>query len=181
MKRRSTTGSLTALSLSLIWAPIGAAIVGISFLLVGRMPAGAPSVRSPVMPTVRTSFPTSAACPWRPPINCFVTGVILTERARVELLLLRDRSRSSTPLRHRHRHFRRSMFPSLRAWTDYTLQERQMYHLQRQSHTVVARLLRMVLIFGISSSLRRMFHLGCLLGRESRFHPLIQTSHCSLR
>ena len=88
MRRRSTIGSLIALNLSPIWVPIGVAIVVTSFLLVGRTPAGAPSVRSPATLTVRTSFPTFAACPWRPPINCFVTGAISTERAGVELLLL---------------------------------------------------------------------------------------------
>ena len=87
MKRRSTIGSLTASNLSLIWAPIGVAIVAISSRLVGRMPAGVPNVRSPVMPIVHTSFPTSVACPWRRPINCFVTGAISTELVEVKLQL----------------------------------------------------------------------------------------------
>jgi len=113
MEKRSTIESLIASNLSPIWAPIGVAIVVTFFLLVGRMPAGAPSVRSLVTPTVRTSFPTSVACPWRPPINCFVTGAISIEHAGVEPLL-RDRSRKSIPLRRKHRHFRQSMFPLLK-------------------------------------------------------------------
>lgn len=182
MERRSTIESLIASNLSPIWAPIGVAIVVTFFLLVGRTLAGAPSVRSPATPTVRTSFPTSVACPWRPPINYFVTGAISTEHGGAEPLL-QDRSRKSIPPRHRHRHFRLSMFPLLMVWTGYTLREHQMFHLQhhRRSPTVGVRLLRMGLIFGIINSLHRVFHLGHLLEQEYQFLPLTRTSHYCLR
>lgn len=142
------------------------------------MPAGAASVRSHVTPTVRTSFPTSAACPWRPPINCFVIGVISTERVEAEPLP-QDRSRRSTPLRPRHHHFRQLMFPSPTAWSGYTLQDQQTVHLRHRPRnpTVVAHLLKMRLTIGIINSLRRVFHLGCLPEQESLSPLLIRTSH----
>lgn len=182
MERRLTIGSLTALSLSPIWARIGVAIVVTSYLLVARMPADAPSVRSHATPTVRTLFPTSAACPWRPPINCFVTGVTSTELVGVEPPP-QDRSRRFIPHRFRPHHFRQLMFPSLRVWSGYILQEQRTYHLRHHpwNPTVVARLLRMGLIIGIINSLRRVFRLDRLLEQESLFPLLTPTSHCSLR
>jgi hypothetical protein len=83
-KRRSTIASPIVSSLSPILAPIGVVIVDICFLLVGRMLASVRSAISLATRTALTLFPTFAACPWRPPTNCFVIGETSTRRVAVK-------------------------------------------------------------------------------------------------
>lgn len=74
-RRRSIIASLIVSSPSPTSARIGAVTAATCFLLAERTRGNARSVILLATPTVLILFPTSAACRWKPQVNCLSTGV----------------------------------------------------------------------------------------------------------